>query len=379
LQPSRYETIDLARGIALLGVALVNVHAIARGWANHYALDLAAHWGDVVVEYIVATLFTHRSFPLLAFLFGAGISMQWQRTHGNSHDLLGLRARYWALLILGLAHAILLWPGDIVSTYAIIALVMLLKWPKRTTTLARFVVVLAVLAVALYVAAIVGFALSEGNNEPVQLASSFAEASIGAAISAHLGEYFRSGIVQIMLPEVWCAIVAGVWLGQSARFEHWLRGDAPAGVWFRIGFAALALGTALELTASRFGGWQFALPNSRGDAILYAGVPLAIFGSVFAWLALCHAWREDVWPPARNLFLAAGRTPLTQFFGQSLIFAILFNKSLLGWHGEMGRAAYSGVAVTAFVALALFARAWLANGRERGPMETVWMALAKRL
>jgi uncharacterized membrane protein YeiB len=111
MSEQRFDAIDLARGIALLGVALVNVHAVARGWQSHYALNLASHWGDVFAEYFVGVFFSHRSFPMLAFLFGAGIAMQWSRLRSTSADpsdsmaenaraLSTLRSRYVVLFCL---------------------------------------------------------------------------------------------------------------------------------------------------------------------------------------------------------------------------------------------------------------------------------------
>ena len=55
--------VDLARGIALLGVALVNVHAFASVWSSVYGLDLAKNAADLIAEYANAVLFTHRSYP----------------------------------------------------------------------------------------------------------------------------------------------------------------------------------------------------------------------------------------------------------------------------------------------------------------------------
>ena len=59
----RLPAVDFARGIALLGVALVNVHAFASVWSSVYGLDLAKNAADVIAEYANAVLFTHRSYP----------------------------------------------------------------------------------------------------------------------------------------------------------------------------------------------------------------------------------------------------------------------------------------------------------------------------
>ncbi len=382
---SRFDAIDLARGIALLGVALVNVHAIARGWSSHYALDLAQHAGDVIAEYVVGLVFAHRAFPMLAFLLGIGIAMQWRRlvisNDGDFAKALGeLRARYVALLLLGVSHAMLLWPGDIVSAYALIVLAALWRWPKTEGRLKFWALFASTLSVLLYLSIAYTYFGELGEVEPLKTSvSSFAQPSLAAALAMHPKEYLASGIVQAVLPEVWAAILIGMWLGQSERFERWLRGETNARGWFVLGIVSLAIGTALEFVASRMDAWHYVPSYGRGEGLLVLGIPLVLIGSVFAWLALVRAWRSDVLPGLRSVLVAAGKTPLTQFFGQSLIFAIVFNASLIGWHGHMGRAAYSLTALFTFLLLAGFARAWLASGFARGPMEMLWMGLARRL
>jgi uncharacterized membrane protein YeiB len=177
---------------------------------------------------------------------------------------------------------------------------------------------------------------------------------------------------------VWFGVLIGVWCGQTGALERWLRGETNATRWFAFGFACLIVGTAMELYASRRGAWSFSPVGSYSDAWMVLALPLTLTGSVFAWLAIVRAWKSQTLPQLRDLLIAAGRTPLTQFFGQSLVFAIVFNESLIGWHGDMGRAAYSFTALVTFVLLAGFARAWLASGYARGPMEMLWMRLARK-
>ncbi len=373
---------DLARGIALLGVAMINVHAIARGWSSHYALDLADHSADVLVEYLVGMLFAHRAIPTLAFLLGAGLALQWQRSVRRElapsvDPVAALRAKYQALLFLGLAHALVLWPGEIVTAYALIVLILLAYWPKpapRVRLWLQIASALCVLSTLLF-----AILLSGGADaiEPIPLsASSFAERSMGAAQLLRIKEFLFYGLSQAVVFEVWCFVLLGLWLTQVGVLQRWLSGTLELKAWFRLGFAAFLLGSGLELLSAQLGGWGFASDVHSAVSLRTFGAPLAMIGSLAGLLALARAWQTTRLPRLRSFFLAAGRTPLTQFFGQSLIFAIVFNDSLIGWHGDMGRAAYSTVALISFVLLAGFARAWLASGHQRGPVEMVWMRMA---
>ena len=66
-----------------------------------------------------------------------------------------------------------------------------------------------------------------------------------------------------------------------------------------------------------------------------AAVPVSV-GAIWAWLALATHLARAQPSLLRTLAIASGRAPLTQFIGQSLLFALLFNDSLIGWHGEVG-------------------------------------------
>lgn len=381
----RSEAIDLARGWALLGVAMVNVQALARGWTNHYSLDLANTWYDVFAEYVVGIVFAHRAFPTLAFLLGVGLAFQWrsQVADAASNPLRArstMRARYVALLGLGVAHGLLLWPGDIVSAYAVVALVLLWKWPLSERALVRWVCVFGALLLLMYGAYLGAMWSSPALPETNDPAPSFANTEWLVALAMHPSEYLMFGLTQATLPEVWLAVVIGVWLGQSERFNTWLRdGNKSSRRWFAAGVASFAIGTALELAASRLGGWNFDYGAWPGRAVFMLGVPFAAFGSVFIVLAVARAWTYDRFSTLRSLFIAAGKTPLTLFFGMSLVMVPIFHDAFIGWHGDLGRASYSLVAATTFFLLAGFSRAWLAAGHARGPIEIVWLRLAARM
>ena len=101
----------------------------------------------------------------------------------------------------------------------------------------------------------------------------------------------------------------------------------------------------------------------------------ASLGGLWLWLTIAGVWAQRDDSAFKNLIVAAGRAPLTQFIGQSVVFAALFNKSLVGLHGEVGRGAYSLIAVATYLLLCAFIHAWLASGHAYGPMEIVWRRL----
>ena len=372
----RLPAVDLARGIALLGVALVNVHAFAAVWSTVYGLDLAKNTADVIAEYANAVLFTHRSYPVLAFLFGVGLAWQWQRLPEADRKPNRLRARLWALLLIGVAHGLLLWPGEVLTVYAVMGLVLvsLLRFSDHVIL---GVVISGYLGTALMYSSIaMSWFVWDGAPTPVvEPTASFALSSVRSALQSHRQEFLERGLMQLLVPDFWAHALFGIWAGRSGALQRFLH-DPLARRWVVIvGALLFSFGTTLEVVAARYGGWDALVTQDRGVALMTLALLWASLGGLWLWLTLVGMWARSGGSSMSDLVSAAGRAPLTQFIGQSIVFAVLFNKSLVGLHGEVGRGVYSLIAITTYVLLCAFIRAWLASGHSYGPMEIVWRRL----
>jgi uncharacterized protein len=383
---TRIAAVDLARGIAMLGVALVNVHAFAAVWSSVYGLDLAKTTADVVAETVTAVLFTHRSYPVLAFLFGTGLAWQWSRSADNAPTERAphrqLRPRLWALLMIGVVHGLLLWPGDVLAAYAVIGL-LLVGLFKRSNRTILWVAVAAYGATALLYL-LLGTAMMAIGGAPYAVeepAASFAASTLSAALARHPAEFWERGLVQLMVTDFWAHVLLGMWAARSGALQRLFAAPFAAPVLAAGGAGLFAVGTGLELYAARHGGWDAATVNYYGTGLMTLAVLPASLGGLWFWLTVAALCSRSRYANSRlaALVAASGRAPLSQFIGQSIIFALLFNKSLVGWHGEMGRGGSSLVAIAVCVLLAAFLRAWSTSGHPHGPMEMLWRRLTNRL
>ncbi len=372
----RLPAIDLARGIALLGVALVNVHAFAAVWSTVYGLDLAKNAADVVAEYAIAVLFTHRSYPVLAFLFGVGLAWQWQRLPTADRRPNRLRARLWALLLIGVAHGMLLWPGEVLTVYALMGLVLVSILRFSARDILGVVIAVYVATALMYGSLAMSWFMSEGAATPVvEPTASFALSSIRSALQLHRQEFLDRGLLQLLVPDFWAHAVLGIWAGKSGALQRVLHDPFGNRGMVIAGALLLSLGTTLEIMAARHGGWDALVTQDRGVALMSLGLLWASLGGLWLWLTIASVWARRDASGLKDLVVAAGRAPLTQFIGQSIVFAVLFNKSLVGLHGELGRGMYSLIAIATYLLLSAFIRAWLACGHAYGPIEIVWRRL----
>jgi uncharacterized membrane protein YeiB len=137
---------DLARGIALLGIALANLVGWLHGPAWTVLLKQEdAGPADRAVDVLLALLVDNRGFPLFALLFGYGLGILHRRSLARGERtgrfLRRTARRCLVLLTIGLAHAILLFSGDILVGYAIIGMLCAVLLTRHRLVLAAAAVV----------------------------------------------------------------------------------------------------------------------------------------------------------------------------------------------------------------------------------------------
>ena len=125
----RIAALDVIRGVALCGILVANLAPIASAGAPVVtaAAEDPKPWLGLFVY--------HRFFPIFALLFGIGFALLAESSADRTaRPRMVLLRRLSVLLAVGLAHFFLLWQGDILSTYAVVGIVVLLPstWlPRR--------------------------------------------------------------------------------------------------------------------------------------------------------------------------------------------------------------------------------------------------------
>ncbi len=125
--PPRVEIIDALRGFALLGIVLVNVGYFASAWHGLGVPDPAAQGPiDGALTFLVKTLAETKFYLLFSLLFGYSFTIQMESARRSGRALAAaFSRRLLALFVLGAGHAVLLFNGDILGTYAVMGAVLL--------------------------------------------------------------------------------------------------------------------------------------------------------------------------------------------------------------------------------------------------------------
>lgn len=149
---TRIDSIDVLRGLALLGILLMNIQLFAMPGAAYFN---PTAYGDLAgANYYVwlgSRMFADQKFmTIFSMLFGAGIVLMTTRAErqGESRRVHYRRMRW--LAVIGLLHAHLLWDGDILFLYAICGMAVYPLRAKPPRTLIRIGVATMAVSSVLY-------------------------------------------------------------------------------------------------------------------------------------------------------------------------------------------------------------------------------------
>lgn len=123
----RLASLDILRGLAILGILFMNVNDMGQSFSNPDIRQLGWTIADQVAWWTRAILADGTARGLLEMLFGAGMVILTDRLAQTVDETLVRERYYWRNAVLwgvGIIHMfVLLWPGDILHTYAVAALI----------------------------------------------------------------------------------------------------------------------------------------------------------------------------------------------------------------------------------------------------------------
>lgn len=124
----RIQAMDVLRGLALLGIALMNVEFFNRPLSDLGAgMPADLHGADLWASWIIHTFVRGKFWTMFSILFGMGFAVMLLRARQSGRAFVPTYLRRaLALAGFGLVHGVLIWEGDILLGYATGALVLLL-------------------------------------------------------------------------------------------------------------------------------------------------------------------------------------------------------------------------------------------------------------
>lgn len=385
-ESERVGSLDLLRGIAVLGILAMNIQAFSMILVS--AFNPSAY-GDLTGLNKLVWLFTYvfieqKFYTIFTILFGAGILLMKKRAldAGRPARDLHYRRMTW-LLLFGFVHAYLIWSGDILAGYAFTG--MLIYWFAGKST--RLLITLAVVCMALPFALQIGVFMAMPPEQLEEFKQFWQpnQFAVELETNAYLGSWLDqmgpriTQAVQLQMQAVFFGgalrLGAPMFLGMALFQSRVLSAErSDAFYWkglvagFGIGFTLVIIAAFRRLAAG------FVFETEFNNFINYWGAPFVAFGYICAVMLIYKNLKRGV--IGRSL-MAVGRMAFTNYILQSLICTFIFYGHGLGLFGQVPRTAQALVVIGVWIFLMIISPWWLKYYRY-GPLEWLWRSLAYR-
>lgn len=350
---------DYLRLIALFGIVIVNVQYIAFSALNGFTDPLGETPGDEMVMWLVNGVAFLKTYGLFSFMFGVGLGFLMK-----SADRRGLpfgrlyRRRMIGLLLLGLAHGCLFFPGDILVIYSVTGSVLFLFRNWSVTRLAKVGAALLVLQLCVGVPL-----LLMPSDMPAEIFRLEEQAfGTGGFVDAVIFRTIGFGVTLPMFLVIQGISALGWFCLGLASVKSGMIDDAAHPLWRRARRVCLLPGLGLSLLGA--GLWQWGAA-ATGAALTVIVAPVATLG----YLGLIALMSRPP-GPVMSRVLAAGGSSLSIYLGQSIVLSSIFSAYGLNLWGKVDRATASAIAILVTVLLITGLIVWR-NWFRLGPFEWV--------
>ncbi len=380
IQTDRIIPIDVLRGFAVLGILIMNIQAFSMIGAVY--LNPTAS-GDLhglnYVVWLISHLFADSKFmTIFSLLFGAGIVLMSDRMESTGRKPAPIHYRRMViLLIFGLAHAYLLWDGDILFAYAMCGFLVFLFRLLKPKTLIIFG--LAVVAFGSLLALFFQWSMQFWPPEQIESMIPWwspLPADITAELEAYRGGWASQNAHRIpttmmmqtmafLTATSWRAgglMLAGMGLFKLGVFSAIL----PAKAYRTMIVLALVVGLPIILWGVNYShatNWTFETGFFGGKQFNYWGSLFVSFGWIGLVMLRCQ--RSSGGWLYRSL-AATGQMALTNYLMQTIICTSIFYGHGLGMFGRIERAGQIAI-VFAVWAFQLTISPWWLKRFRSGP------------
>lgn len=398
----RILTLDTVRGVAVMGILLLNIIAFSmpeaaymnpRAYGGADGIDLGVWLGNFI-------LFDGKMRGLFSFLFGASTLLVIEGATAKGDRAVRVHyARMVWLLVFGLVHLWLIWWGDILSHYALIGMLVFFFRNAPVKRLIGIGIVLLVLQQLMSIGALAGLESSRAGlaSPDAEVARQAREqfeafelgfgvppdAAIADLVETHRGSWleiarhrfetaawspfsslamFGFETLAYMLfgmAGFRSGMLTGAW--DRRRYLRWMAIGFGVGIPVYAALAAMMIASDFSMSSTILGVLVLTVPVR----------PLMILGWASLIILLIHPGGA-----LTTRIAAAGRMAFTNYLATSLICTTLFYGYGLGWYGKLSRAEVYLVVLAIWALMLIWSKPWLERFAY-GPLEWLWRSLAR--
>ena len=380
----RHHFLDVLRGFALFGVLIANMAYHSGYWfmspEQQQALPMSES-GDVLL-WIIHFVTDGKFYSLFSLLFGLGFALQLERSMKRQQPFASRFARrLFVLLLFGLAHALLIWVGDILTLYALLGFLLLLFRNTSDKWLLRWTVILLILPIVQY--AIMWSQAPPPTMEAApyppffeQLTATYRTGGVAEIIQMNIGGTLMARWPDIFFTgrifRVFAMFLLGYYVARKGLYKISVDHKKlmkKVLLWgLLIGIPCNIILANMMESDAYYGFWDTGI----FQPIVYAfGVPA--LGLAFA-AGLNLLFRKETYRYFLMVLAPFGRMALTNYLMQSIICVLIYQSYGLQLYATEGPLQFTLVACGIFIFQLIFSHLWLSRF-QYGPMEWLWRSL----
>lgn len=372
----RIIALDVMRGFALLGIFVVNmlffhspyIYINPYTWFHIPGDFEVFKWIDIFVQGSV--------YPLFSMLFGYGLAMQFMKTQekGASFTKLAVR-RLLVLLVIGCIHAFLIWSGDILITYALAGLVLILMIRLKPVWLLLISAILFIVPMGFLNGLVYLMAKIDPNSVVIYTAIQKIEDSIIAYSQGSWMDVFWQRLDDWLYMTQNGAIILSILFmivpfllvgAAAAKLKLIERARDLKVFWIITIIITFVAGTAIKwlpfLTEAN--AWTASVQDTFGGPL-----QAIAYGGIIALICTIPFMQKLLSPIAK-----AGRMSMTIYLMQSIIATTIFYGYGFGLYGKIDVTTGTWMAIGIYVLQIIFAEVWFMKFKQ-GPVESLWRKL----
>ncbi len=372
----RNVTLDFVRGVAILGILLLNIAAFGLPKAAYLN---PAWYGEITRSdawtWAILDLFAQVKFlTLFALLFGAGLQLLLKR--GKRW----IQSRLTLLVLLGFIHGLFFWDGDILLAYGLVGLICwrMIRDAHDVKNLFNTGVILYLIGIGVLL--LLGMISGGATNrswipDAANLQyEQFWKLKGGVEAVSNRADMLGDNLIALGAQYGWQ--LAGMMLmGATLMRTGWLKGEFSLSHYRRTGAALVCIGVVINLPAV-VAQWVLGWDYRWCAFLLQAPRELSAPFQTIGYAALIYGF----WPQmARFKVVAAvacvGRMALSNYLLQTLICTTLFYR--FGLFMKFDRLQLLAFVIPVWGINMVFSVIWLRFFRQ-GPLEWLWRQLTAR-
>ncbi len=388
LKSERIISLDILRGFAILGILIMNIQSmsmIESAYLN--PLSYSDFTGINKVVWIFSHIFFDSKFiSIFSILFGAGIVLFTDRLKQKGINSLKIHySRTFWLLLVGLLHAYMLWYGDILVSYALCGLWVVLFRKKKPKTL--FIIAFIFITISFLTNFLTGLTVPYMPEEVKQdLMQSWMPTAdeIAKELSIYRGSFTKQLSLRIETAiwfqtflfffSVGWKITGLMLIGMGLHKSGVLTAQKSKKFYAIFTISGLAIGFLVVI----YGMYKNLVNNFSLEYSFFIGSQFNSWGSIFVALGyiglvmlLIKTFKKG-WLAAS--LQAVGQTALSNYLIQSIIGTLLFYGHGLGLYGKVERWQQMLIVFGVWIIQLIISPIWLKYFKY-GPFEWLWRSL----